>query len=160
MTKLISKAIVSVLCIGTFGFSHADSAAVAETLKTRFLSSDIRLVQTQSKLPMVIVANFNGFGPNEIADSDEEYNYSDVLEGGLPSRRIVVAGIADTVAVLIFDQGGIATSRRVILVGEVADDVYLCEYYLALLPGDGTVDLQSLFQPSTRQPDSACQAAV
>ena len=160
MTNLIKKAIVSVLCIGTLSLSHADSASVAETLKTRFLSSEIRLVKAQSDLPPVVVANFIGFGPNDIADSNEEYNHSDVLQGGRPSRRIVVAGIADTVSALIFDEGGIGTSRRAVLVGDVAGDLYLCEYYLGLLPDDGSVDLRALFEFRARHPEAVCQAAV
>lgn len=71
-----------------------DGGRAAEELRERFLESKFQPVSRQSDLPDILVDNFSGYGPNDIADIGEAYNPSDFLDGSLPGRQIVLAGIA------------------------------------------------------------------
>ena len=108
--------------------SIADTQSVSSVLETRFVDSEFRLVAKQSDLPAMLVENFSGFDRDEIADVGDPYNWSDLIDPELPARQMVLAGISDSVSFLVFNQGGFATSRRTLLIGDVSGTIQLCEY--------------------------------
>ena len=133
-----------------------DLSAAAEELRQRFADSKFRPIRRQSELPDILVQNFSGFGPNEIAGIGEEYNRTDVIDGGLPSRQIEEGGTAETVSYVVVNQGGIGTYRFTILVGELFETVVMCRFYFRSSPFEKVEDLRHLFENGEFAAKPAC----
>ena len=142
------------------GKSQEAPASVADELRNRFLQSDFREITNQSELPQLLVASFRGFGPSDIADAGEPYNYSDYMDGNQPSRQIVLAGVSDGVMFLVLNQGGIAPHQYTIVVAEESGVVRKCSYFFAPPQAVELDDLRIKFKSREYAAESRCEDAV
>jgi hypothetical protein len=161
MIRFSQYLIISVLlALNSLAVGDDWGTAAAEELRNRFLHSDFQTVTKQSDLPDILVEHFSGFGPNDIADFGEPYNPTDRLDGSLPGRQIVRAGIANTVSYVVLNQGGIGSYRFTILVGRVAESVVMCRYYFKSLPNEDVADVRTWFEEDEPLAEPECETAA
>jgi hypothetical protein len=80
------------------------------------LGSQFVLVRKVRLLPVALKQSFTNFTSLQLDMSDPgERIGTDFVVPGVPSRRLVFAGVNGSAAVLVYDQGGYATTRNAVV---------------------------------------------
>jgi hypothetical protein len=79
------------------------------------LNSDFRIVRRVQQVPSVVKQDFPSLHDNEpfaMVNPGQEMS-TDMILPGVPNKRLVFAGLADSTAVVVFEQGGLADTLHV-----------------------------------------------
>jgi hypothetical protein len=80
------------------------------------LGSQFVVVRRVRQVPSVLKQSFTNFTdlPFDMNDPGERIG-TDFIVPGVPSRRLVFVGVGDNIALVVYDQGGYATTRNAVV---------------------------------------------
>jgi hypothetical protein len=111
MRIFVVLAFVSVIALTGCAINQTPlKQASRDQIDQAFLNSNFEMVYTVEALPKEIAEQIR-----PIANPSEPYNSSDLMNPNLPSRRIVFGGISQQFAFVLYDQGGFAPYRCLLL---------------------------------------------
>jgi hypothetical protein len=88
-------------------------------MSDRFLRSDFSLIEDKRKIPKNFfkVQRKTAKSSFTIANKNEDYNFSDLIVKGIPTRQLIFAGVdsTNTFGFIFFNSGGIVISAKILI---------------------------------------------